>query len=209
MPEAAISAGLAAAGDVLSAIAIGGGGQELVGFPQLAQSSLTRAQGEIAQELQRARGVRGAPINIPTLPGQEGIAGPAQIAGLPSGTVGLFPQTEAVATTPLSFNVPSPGVGGGGNGNGNGDPIVGDPEGPGGTETRREDQTQSERESERELTGGEDEEDDTQAGRGRNTVENRAEGFVFASEQERQEALGQIAAITRQLLNFRSRVGRA
>ena len=143
----------------------------------------------VRAELANARALRDQPISIPTVPGFAGISGDLRVAGLPSGTVGLFPNVEEVAGAPITFGaVPGiPGEGGeagppppppGGRPPGNGDGN-GNGGGPGPLPAAAAT-----------PFGGAEE-----------------FGLVFGTQQDRQSALDQIAMTIKKLTEFQSQVG--
>lgn len=224
-------AGIGAAGSAIGAV--GAGGQELQSFGRGdIENVLGQSRNLITEEINRARAVRDSPITIPTLPGLQGISGPSSVAGLPSGTIGIFPQVEASALTPMSFNPPGQGIA---------SSSVGSPARPpqGTREERQEGRPPRERtdpdtgdDSRRGdrprppggggggpgggipfeifddiLPGGDDDEEVIDAPPARPFgQEATAQGFVFADEQEQKQALNDIALTLDQLMKFKSRI---
>lgn len=127
-------------GSALQAAAAGGGA-DIEGFPEsMVLGAIQEAQNAIRQQLGVSRQLQEAPIEIPGTD-ISGIVGPAQIAGLPTGTIGIFPGVEDVVG-PRSFpglpgGVTIPGATAGGAGAGGAQVVKGQGYTQGGGGTRR------------------------------------------------------------------------
>ncbi len=180
------------------------------------KSAFTDVTQAVQDELANTRALRDRPISIPTVPGFEGISGDLRVAGLPSGTVGLFPNVEQVAGAPITFGA-VPGIpdaagatGDGGNGTGGTGGGGGGPEGgegsagggpgrtggPGGGPIGRTDPGEVSplppplSLSVNQPFGGAE-----------------GSGLVFGNDQDQQSALDQIAMTIKKLTAFKSGVG--